>query len=196
MPQGAAFSFGGVYSRVTRQNGISPEIPALQAEGDGGMRVELSPASIQDAALYTAMQREAFAPLLARYQDALTNPANETAGRVAARLADPGTDSYLIRADGVIVGAASVNRKGGGQYRLGRLFVLPSWQGHGVATQALRLIEARYPDAVRWELDTIAQEAGNRRLYEKVGYRWIGRVRLVNRRMALVDYVKRLGGER
>lgn len=154
------------------------------------MQVELNPASVQDAALYTAMQQEAFAPLLARYQDVRTNPANETIALVAARLAEPGTDSYLIRADGVIVGAASVNRKGGGQYRLGRLFVMPSWQGHGVATQALRLIEARYPDAARWELDTIAQEAGNRRLYERDGYHWVGRVRFVNRRMALVDYVK------
>lgn len=156
------------------------------------MHITLKRAAEKDAPCYWAMQREAFLPLLMRYQDHLQSPANETCAHVAERLAKKTSDHYLICLDDTPVGAMSVYRKPMGRCRLNRLFILPAFQGRGIAYRAMRQMEAAYPDAESWELDTIAQERGNCHLYEKLGYRWTGHMTFVNPRMTLVDYVKHI----
>lgn len=69
------------------------------------------------------------------------------------------------------------------------LFILPEYQGRGIAQQAISSAEALH-GAHFWELDTIAQEAGNCHLYEKMGYRATGESAPVNDRMTLVRYEK------
>ena len=55
--------------------------------------------------------------------------------------------------------------------------------------QAIRLAENLHGEH-NWELETILQEKGNCRLYEKVGYKRTGRVDKINEYMDLVYYKK------
>ena len=58
--------------------------------------------------------------------------------------------------------------------------------------QTVRAVEALYPDARRWELDTIAEEAKLCHLYEKMGYRRTGAYTKIHAGMHIVEYVKSL----
>ncbi|GHU82519.1 acetyltransferase [Clostridia bacterium] len=156
------------------------------------MDIRLQKATPADAETLRAMQAEAFAPLLEKYQDRETSPALETTERILQRLQHPALDWYLLCAGDRCVGAIRVLRKENSVYRVGGLFVLPACQRRGYATAALAAVEARYPDALVWELDTIAQEAGNCRLYERIGYRRTGEASVVNERMTLVAYEKQV----
>lgn len=153
------------------------------------MRIELIPVSPGDAARFAALQREAFLPLLQRYQDS-GNPAHETAEVIREKIDDAGLDVCFILADGQIAGGLMVRHKEEGRHRLTRIFVSPGMQRKGIAAGAMQMAEARHPDATRWELDTIAQERGNCRLYRRMGYHWTGHATLIHPRMTLIDFVK------
>ena len=155
------------------------------------MALTLVRASIGDAELIWRMQRAAFQPLLEKYQDFDLNPACEPIEKVLMRLRQPFTYYYLLRLDGQDAGAIRVvdKQEPGKRKRISPLFVLPEYQGRGIAQQAISAAEALH-GAHFWELDTIAQEAGNCHLYEKMGYRLTGENTPVNDRMTLVQYEK------
>ena len=73
---------------------------------------------------------------------------------------------------------------------LADLCILPDCQNRGLGHQALRLVEARYPQAQAFCLLTIAQETRDCHLYEKLGYVCLGETQQVNARMTLVCYAK------
>ena len=58
--------------------------------------VTLQRADVSDAEQILQMLKAAFDPLLERNQDHDINPANETAGQVAARLMQPETYYYCL----------------------------------------------------------------------------------------------------
>lgn len=153
------------------------------------MNVVLRRAAEQDAPVLWDMQKRAFAPLLEKYGDYSTNPACESLEKVVSRLRQSYSDYYLIEADGVSVGGVRVVRRREGKCNISPLFILPQWQRRGMAQAAIGLLEKIYPD-VQWELNTILEEAGNCRLYEKMGYRKTGETEKVNERMTLVYYRK------
>lgn len=155
------------------------------------MDITLHLAGVQDAERIYEMQLEAFSPLLSRYLDYETSPAAEPLQKTTQRLAEAFTDYYLICAGGSPVGAARVRRVSDTACRLGPVFVLPAYQGRGIAQTALRKIESLYPHVRLWQLDTLLQEKGNCHLYKKLGYRQTGSFRQVNDRLTLVDYEKR-----
>lgn len=74
---------------------------------------------------------------------------------------------------------------------LGCLCILPAWQGRGLGGQALRLLEAAYPEVCQWALDTPAANPRNRHFYEKAGYREIERD-VTDEGLELVVFEKRL----
>ena len=155
------------------------------------MNLHLRPAAPEDAPCIHAMQRAAFAPLLARYGDD-GNPALETLDAVAARLSGPGRTTYVIEAQGVPIGAICVilpAEEDGGRKRLHRLFLLPACQGRGWAQAAIREVE-RLHGAHGWELDTIAQEEKLCHLYEKMGYQRTARTHPIGDTMTLIFYEK------
>ena len=53
---------------------------------------------------------------------------------------------------------------------VGCLCLLPAWQGKGYGSQALRLVEDAYPQAMQWGLDTPAASEQNVRFYQRAGY--------------------------
>jgi len=136
------------------------------------------------------MQKEAFADLLARYQDYDTNPAAEQLSCIEERLAQPFTFWYFIRVDGEDAGAIRiVDMKDGSRKRISPVFVSPAFQGKGLAQQAILAAEELHGKD-NWALETILSEPGNCHLYEKMGYHRTGRTEKVNDRLTLVFYEK------
>ena len=70
------------------------------------------------------------------------------------------------------------------------IFILPQFQGKGIAQKAIRLCEEMHGNE-NWELDTILQESKNCHLYEKMGYRQTGKTKVINERLTLTFYEKK-----
>lgn len=151
--------------------------------------VTLRKAQETDCPAIHRMQVQAFAPLLAKYQDHASNPAAESVDDVVRRFRQSFTDYVWIEQEGVPVGLMRVCDFGD-NCRISPICVLPAHQGQGIAQQALRLVEQAYPNAHRWTLDTILQEEKLCHLYEKMGYRRTGEYQNIKPGMDLVFYQK------
>ncbi|MDX9955054.1 MAG: GNAT family N-acetyltransferase [Anaerolineae bacterium] len=79
-------------------------------------------------------------------------------------------DYYKILLGARIVGGLIVFRKAPREYELGRIFIDPEVQQQGIGMQAVRLMEAAYPLAKRWTLDTPVWNTRTNRFYPKMGY--------------------------
>lgn len=156
------------------------------------MNILLVMASLEDAPMIHDMQLRSFKPLLQKYEDDETSPANESLTRIEERIQQSFTDYYLIKVDKLAIGAIRIVIKENKTYRVSPVFIVPEYQGQGVAQKVFTRIEEIYSDAVKWELDTILQEKGNCYLYEKLGYQRTGKFTQINSKMTIVDYVKRI----
>ena len=136
------------------------------------------------------MQVEAFSDLLEKYRDYDISPANEPMSRVMERLEQPFTYYYFIMDGDTAVGAVRVvDMKDGSPKRISPIFIMKEHRGKGFAKAAIKAVEELH-GADNWALDTILQEEGNCRLYEKMGYRRTGDTQVINERMTLVFYEK------
>lgn len=155
------------------------------------MEVTLSRAKTGDAKELHAMQVEAFRELLEKYQDFETSPANEGVEKVEERLRQDFTFYYFICIGQQKVGAIRIidKKENGKNKRISPIFVLPEFQGKGIAQRAIRLCEKMHGNG-NWELDTILQEPKNCYLYEKMGYRQTGKTTVINERLTLTFYEK------
>ena len=154
------------------------------------MKVTLENAAEADAPMIFNMQIESFTPLLEKYQDHDTNPANESVERVIQRINNPKGRFSKILADGVLAGAINIVEKEEHCYWVSPLFILPEFQGKGLAQKAMILAEGQFPEARSWNLSTILEEKGNCYLYEKLGYRKTGVAQKLNGKTTLVYYEK------
>lgn len=152
--------------------------------------IALKPIGPDSAPIAQSLVHAAFAPLLARYRDEATSPANKSLAHFERVLAREGTDGYLILHGDETIGYVRVDRKSEGVYSLSDLCILPERQNRGLGQQAVRMIEALYPNAKAWCLQTIKQEARDCHLYEKLGYICLGETQQVNERLTLVFYFK------
>ena len=154
------------------------------------MEVTLRRARSDEAGELHAMQVEAFRELLEKYQDFDTSPANEGVEKVEARLKQDVTFFYFICVGAQKAGAIRVvDPQNGAGKRISPLFVLPEFQGQGLAQAAIRLCEEIH-GSENWELGTILQEPKNCHLYEKMGYRPTGTTKVINERLTLIFYEK------
>ena len=151
--------------------------------------ITLRKAELADAERLWKLQIEGFKELLERYQDYDTNPAAEPVEKTIMRLSQPWRCFYFVMQDDAAVGAISVRTAPDGWKKLGPLWVLPAYQGRGIAQEAIRQVEAIH-GSERWVLDTILQEKGNCHLYEKMGYRQTGKMWRISDKMTLVLYEK------
>ena len=142
------------------------------------------------APLAQAMQQEAFAQLLEKYQDHDTNPANESLERITWKIKYPDSYYYFIWLGDTIIGAIRVHHaKDGSRKKISPLYILPAYRGKGYAQWAIREAE-RIHGSTHWELFTILQEPRNCYLYEKMGYRRTGFQKEINGKMTIVGYEK------
>lgn len=155
------------------------------------MEVKLLRADVDDANELHAMQTKSFRELLEKYQDFATSPANESVEKVEARLKQEFTYYYFICVGTQKAGAIRVvdKKETEKNKRISPIFILPEFQGQGIAQEAIRLCEEMHGKE-NWELDTILQEPKNCYLYEKMGYRQTGRTEVINERLTLVFYEK------
>lgn len=160
------------------------------------MGLSLHKATLEDAMTIHEMQINSFMPLLKKYQDYDTNPANEPLDRIVARLNQSFTDYYLIKYFEATVGGIRIVKLGNKSYRVSPIFILPEYQGKGIAQKVFVRIEQLYPDAHLWELDTIMQEEGLCYLYEKLGYEKTGKTKEINDNITIVFYVKSLSNNK
>ena len=156
------------------------------------MKIELLRAGVNDAKELHAMQVESFRELFEKYQDFDTSPAKESVEKIEARLKQDFTYYYFICSGLQKIGAIRVvdKKENGKNKRISPIFVLPEFQGQGIAQEAIRLCEEIHGKE-GWELDTILQEPKNCHLYEKMGYRQTGKTEVINERLTLVFYEKK-----
>jgi len=154
------------------------------------MEVRLEKATDTDAPSIFAIQVKAFLPLLDKYKDEKTNPANETIKKVIARINRTDGGFYKIIADNMLVGAICCYWKEDIHFWISPMFILPSYQGKGIAQKAMHAMEETFPQAVTWELATLLEERRNCYLYEKMGYRKTGVSKKLNDNATLVFYKK------
>ena len=154
------------------------------------MRISLKKASIRDAEAIHRLQVASFLPLLRKYRDCETNPANEDVERVINRLKQPHTTYYFIILNGMRIGAIRIIFNDEiRRARISPMFIVPEHQGKGYGQDALALVE-EVVDAECWELETILQEEGNCYFYEKMGYRRTGVTREINDGMIIISFEK------
>ncbi|HJF31343.1 MAG TPA: GNAT family N-acetyltransferase [Sporosarcina psychrophila] len=154
------------------------------------MKVLLEKAIESDAQSIFDIQVNAFSPLLDIYEDYNTNPANETIERMLTRINTPSGAVYKIITDTTLVGAICVFWKEETQFWISPMFILPKYQGQGIAQKAITQIEKIFPQAVCWELATIAEEKRNCYLYEKMGFSKTGKIKKINERTTHVYFKK------
>jgi RimJ/RimL family protein N-acetyltransferase len=155
------------------------------------MIVRLEKAKNEDAQAIFEIQVKAFMPLLEKYKDYDTNPASEKIERVIQRINNPEGGFYKILYDNVLVGAICVFWREKNQFWISPMFILPEYQGKGIAQKAIRLIEELFPHATTWELRTLIQEERNCYLYEKMGYKQLEDWKHnLNENTTLVHYTK------
>ena len=147
-------------------------------------------ANISDCEKIWGLQIEAFADLLAKYQDYETSPGNEPKECIQAKLLDEFTFFYFIYHEDEIAGAVRVvDRKDGDRKRIAPIFIMKKFRNRGLAQKTFEEIE-RIHGINHWMLDTILQEEGNCYLYEKLGYKRTGNIENINERMDIVYYEK------
>ena len=147
-------------------------------------------ANVSDCEKIWSLQIEAFADLLAKYQDYETSPGNEPKENIQAKLLDEFTFFYFIYLEDEIAGAVRVvDRKNGNRKRIAPIFIMKKFRNRGLAQKTFKEIE-KIHGSNNWMLDTILQEAGNCYLYEKLGYQRTGEIENINERMDVVYYEK------
>ena len=124
-------------------------------------------AAKKDAGVLVALYDAAFYADYVRYG---TCPGyGKTAAEMEASLER--APKHIILENGVPVGVISAQDRGGGEYYLGCLCVVPEHQGKGIGTRAFRYLLSRLPDWKRITLVTPADKEENVRFYtEKCGF--------------------------
>ena len=57
--------------------------------------------------------------------------------------------------------------------RIDRIFVEPVYQGKGIGSYVIKLIEEEYPSIRIWDLETSSRQLNNHHFYKKMGYETI-----------------------
>ena len=156
------------------------------------MEISLRKADLKDAMTIHRMKVKAFLPLLDKYQDFETSPANEPLEKIITQMKQSFTDYFIIYHLEVAVGGIRVVKKDNQIYSISPIFILPEHQGKGIAQKVFTLLEQIYDDAKLWTLGTILQEKGNCYLYEKIGYKKTGATKVINNKMTMVFFEKHL----
>ncbi len=74
-------------------------------------------------------------------------------------------DYYKIVYEGRIVGGIVVYDQGQGHFHLDLLYIDPAYHNLGIGTQAMQFIEAAYPAASQWMLNTPTYALRNQHFY-------------------------------
>jgi GNAT superfamily N-acetyltransferase len=154
------------------------------------MAVRIEKATPADAAALTAMQVRAFDEDVRRYPGAPPGgpPGYDDLSWQLDRISRGHT--YKILDGDELVGGAIVSWTGPASCELARIWIEPDRQGRGIGARSMALLEAAFPDATVWTLDTPAWATRNHAFYARRGYRKVREAPAG--RMVLFYYEKRL----
>lgn len=151
------------------------------------MPIRIARTKPEEAEILWQLQQRAFFDDIERYHDAEACPASESIERLRAKIEQ--YFYFTIYDEDTTIGGAAVRKREEGRYRLNRIYIDPGCQNRGYGTRALHLIEAEFPDARQWELDTPHLAFRNHHLYEKLGYHKVGEQKFSDF-LTLFEYVK------
>ncbi|HDR8474810.1 TPA: GNAT family N-acetyltransferase [Bacillus cereus] len=155
------------------------------------MDIILEKATETDVEVIFQMQIDSFSPLLHKYKDYETNPANETIEKTICRINQVNGGFYKIIVDINLVGAICISQKETpSKFWISPMFIHPGYQGKGIAQKVITLIEEMFPEATSWELATILEEEKNCFLYEKMEYKRTEVIKKLNDKTTLIYYKK------
>ncbi|MEL6186195.1 MAG: GNAT family N-acetyltransferase, partial [Myxococcota bacterium] len=126
----------------------------------------------EDASVLRDLAVESFADDLKRYGG--KPPGTEVLDHHVRKIACG--HYYKIEAEGRIAGGLIVALRGPSAAEIELLFVAPRHHNRGLGGQALRSVEARYPEVTTWTLVTPEGDGRTRRFYERYGFRQVGRL--------------------
>jgi len=155
------------------------------------MDIILEKATETDAEVIFQMQIDSFSPLLHKYKDYETNPANKTIEKTICRINHVDGGFYKIIVAMNLVGAICISQKETpSKFWISPMFIHPGYQGKGSAQKVITLIEEMFLEATSWELATILEEEKNCFLYEKMGYKRTEVIKKLNDETTLIYYKK------
>ncbi|MCL2050923.1 MAG: GNAT family N-acetyltransferase [Lachnospiraceae bacterium] len=152
------------------------------------MNVELIKADLTDSIKILEMQKICFAPHLERYHDYDTSPANSCLERIRWQVENE--NFFKIYSDDIWVGSINIKKQDMETYKLYIINILPEYQGKKIGQTAIKLAEAIFTDAKKWMVETIEDMYRERRLYEKLGYKFTGKREKINDKLTVVFYEK------
>jgi ribosomal protein S18 acetylase RimI-like enzyme len=151
------------------------------------VNVQIQKATVNDAPEILELQKLAYQSEAAIYDDYTIAPLTQT---LDGMISDIRKQIVLkVKVGDKIVGSVR-GRVQDGTGCVGRLMVLPEFQGQGIGTLLLQAIEEQMGQAERYELYTGHKSERNIRLYQKLGYR-IFRSEHTNERLTTVYMEKR-----
>jgi GNAT superfamily N-acetyltransferase len=153
--------------------------------------VSIVRAADNDAEQLLAIQKRAFRRLYELYQDE-GDPYLDGLEEMKRCIGYKQGKYYKVLADGELCGGVFVFLLRGGRYKVGRVYIAPELQGKGYGGHAVGLAERLEEGAREWELDFPADQVANERCYTKLGYRDTGRREVINERLVLRFYEKRV----
>jgi RimJ/RimL family protein N-acetyltransferase len=77
---------------------------------------------------------------------------------------------YVIVYEGRTIGGICINSTGKRHARIDKLFIDPSYQGEGIGSKVVSLIEKEFASVEEWRLETSSKQVRNHRFYEKAGF--------------------------
>lgn len=143
--------------------------------------LEFRKAEKQDALLLISLYNAAF------YSDYIRYGECPGYGRTKEEIEESikKTSKYIIQYNGIPVGVVSAASKGNGEYYIGCLCIIPSYQGMGFGTQAIQYILNTYQDWRKITLITPIDKEENIRFYtKKNGFRIDGTLQEGNVKLA------------
>jgi GNAT superfamily N-acetyltransferase len=82
--------------------------------------------------------------------------------------------SYILLDNGNIIGGFGGVDRGKGDLHLGCIYVVLEYQNKGIGSMIMKFLNEKFPDAVRWTLDTPYLSFRNHHFYEKNGFVKVG----------------------
>ena len=153
-----------------------------QARGNSAMIVVIEQADRNDARDILALQKIAYRSEARIYNDFTIPPLHQTLDETF----DDFERQLVLKAsiDTRIVGSVRAHLEDGTCF-IGKLIVHPDYQNRGIGARLMEEIEARFPQAERFELFTGTRSEKNLYLYRKLGYRAYKR-RAISEKVTLV----------
>ncbi|MEA3319756.1 MAG: GNAT family N-acetyltransferase [Bacillota bacterium] len=140
-------------------------------------QIRLLQAKLDDAEQLTGMMKKTFD------EEALHWLGSIDSNIVDYNIQPPGYDSvhttcymieeltyYKIMLEEQLVGGIILTMTGNRFGRIDRIFIDPAYQGKGLGSEVIRLVEKAHPSVTTWDLETSPRQKGNLHFYEKMGF--------------------------